>query len=74
MNYSSNFWITASRFFIVELAFCEHDKNYKVDDFKNSHESLFSWSRVLFYLIIALHKKCLHLSVFSLNAGKWGPE
>ena len=34
-NYSSNFWITASRFFILEPAFCESDKNHKFDNFKS---------------------------------------
>ena len=33
-NYSTNFWTTASRFFIIEPTFCERDKNHKFDHFK----------------------------------------
>ena len=39
-NYSTNFWMTASRFFIVEPAFCESDKNHKFDNSK-TEQSLF---------------------------------
>ena len=39
--YSRNFLTTASRFFIIEPAFCEHDKNYKFDNSKTQNESLF---------------------------------
>ena len=31
---STSFWMTASRFFFIEQAFCERDKNHKFDNFK----------------------------------------
>ena len=31
---SRDFWMTASRFFTIELAFCERDENHKFDGFK----------------------------------------
>ena len=34
MNYSTNFWMTASRFFIIEPDFCERDKDHKFDNLK----------------------------------------
>ena len=34
------FWMTASRIFIAEPAFCEHDKNHKFDNFK-THKNIF---------------------------------
>ena len=55
-------------FLLLNRRFCERDKSYKFDNFK-THKNLF-FNEVEFYLIIALHEKCLHLSVFSLNAGK----
>ena len=33
-NFSSNFWMTASRFFNIEATFCERDKNHKFDNFE----------------------------------------
>ena len=33
-NYSTNFWMTTSRFFITELAFPERNKYHKFDNFK----------------------------------------
>ena len=33
-NYSPNFWMTASKFFTVEPAFCKRDKNHKFEKFK----------------------------------------
>ena len=39
-NYSTDFWLTASRFFIIELAFCERDKDHKFENFK-THKNLF---------------------------------
>ena len=33
-NYFTNLWMPASRFFVVEPAFCERDKNHKFDNFK----------------------------------------
>ena len=74
-NYSSNFWLTASRFFLLlNRLFVNVIKNYKFDNFKTHKNLFFEWSRVLFYLITALHKKRPHLSVFSLNVGECGPE
>ena len=46
-SYSTNFWTTASRFFIIEPAFCEHDKNHKFDNSK-THKNLF-FNEVAFY-------------------------
>ena len=48
-NYSTNFWTTASRFFIIELAFNEHDKNHKFGNSK-THKNLF-FNEVTFYFI-----------------------
>ena len=33
-NYSTNFWMTVSKSFIIEPTFCEHDRNYKFHNFK----------------------------------------
>ena len=41
LNYSSNFWMTASRFIIVEPPFCERDKNRKFDNFTTHKNLLF---------------------------------
>ena len=41
--------MTASRFFIVEVAFCERDKNHKFDNFK-AHKNLL-FNEVVFYFI-----------------------
>ena len=41
--------MTASRFFIVEAAFCERDKNHKFDNFK-AHKNLL-FNEVAFYFI-----------------------
>ena len=48
-NYSTNVWTTASRFFTIEPAFCEGDKNHKFDNFK-THKNLF-FNEVAFYFI-----------------------
>ena len=46
-NYSTNFWTTASRFYIIEPAFCEHDKNHKFDSFKTRKNLFFNESRFI---------------------------
>ena len=38
-----NFWMTASRLFIVETAFCERDKNHKLDNFKTPKNLLIKY-------------------------------
>ena len=43
------FLTTASRFFIIEPTFCEHDKNNKFNNFK-THNNLF-FNKVAFYFI-----------------------
>ena len=48
-NQSTNFWTIASRFFIIEPAFYEHDKNHKFDNSK-TYKNLF-FNGVAFYFI-----------------------
>ena len=57
-NCATNFWTTASRVFIIELAVCGRDKNHKFDDFK-THKNLFL-NEVAFYFIWLLH--CIKVS------------
>ena len=61
-NYSTNFWTTASRFFIIEPAFCEHDKNHKFDNSKTQKNLFFN--EVAFYFIWLLH--CIKIVCKSL--------
>ena len=68
-NYSSNFWMADSRFFIAELAFCECDKNHKFDNFK-THKNLF-FNEVVFYFIRLLHYiKSVRISCIQPKCGK----
>ena len=48
-NYSSNFWMAAFRFFIIEPAFYERDKNHKFENFK-THKNLF-FNETAFYFV-----------------------
>ena len=48
-NYSTHFWTTASRFFIIEPAFCECDKNHEFDNFKTNKNLFFN--EVAFHFI-----------------------
>ena len=77
-NYYLNFWMTASRLFTIETTFCECDKNHEFGNFKtmpcSTHKNLFFNEVAFYFVIIGLHKKCPHLSVFSLNVGECGPE
>ena len=52
-NYFTNFWPTASRFFIIEWGFDEHDKDHKFGNSK-THKNLF-FNEVTFYFIWLLH-------------------
>ena len=64
-NYFTNLWMPASRFFVVEPAFCERDKNHKFDNFK-AHKNLL-FNEVVFYFIWLLHCiKSVWISLYSV--------
>ena len=77
-NYSTNFWMTASRSFIIEAAYCEREKIINLTILKVYPAKLtrtsFAMKSRFSYVIIALRKKCPHLSLFSLDAGKCRSE
>ena len=68
-NYSTNFWTTASRFFMIEPAFCERDKNHKFDNFE-THKNLF-FNEAAFYFIWLLY--CIKIVCISLYSA-WMQE
>ena len=62
--------MTGSRFFLIEPAFCERDKNHKLDNFKTipcwTHKNLF-FNEVAFYFIWLLHCiKSVCISLYSV--------
>ena len=57
--------MTASRFFIVEPAFRERDKNHKFDNFKTQKNLFFN--EVPFYFVWLLHCiKSVRISLYSV--------
>ena len=63
-NYSTHFWTTASRFFIIEPAFCECDKNHEFDNFKTNKNLFFN--EVAFHFIWLHCIKSVCISLYSV--------